>query len=180
MKQVGVIGLGNMGSGMSLSLKRAGFQVHGYDPSAQTAGRMQQQGIHIADSVETLANSVDVVLLSLPTSAVVESVVFEHEGVLSSARKGLLIIDTSTADPASSRKVGQALQKVGMAYVDAPVSGGPKGALAGTLTMVLGGDPDDIRAAEPILTAISAKRVHVGPMGAGHVAKLVGLHDFLG
>jgi 3-hydroxyisobutyrate dehydrogenase len=85
----------------------------------------------------------------------------------------LLVVDTSTADPISTRKVAQALHEAGMAFLDAPVSGGPKGAASGTLTMVLGGSPQDVAAAEPILAAVSSKRVHVGPAGAGHVAKLL-------
>lgn len=173
MKQVGVIGLGNMGSGMALSLKKAGFQVYGYDPSNEAAERMVQQGVLRADSAAMLAGSVDAVLLSLPNSTVVESVVFGAKGLLSVARKGRLVIDASTADPASTRKVAQAMQECGMAFLDAPVSGGPKGAAAGTLTMVLGGQAQDIATAQPILTAISAKQVHVGPVGAGHAAKLL-------
>lgn len=173
MKKVGVIGLGNMGSGMALSLQKAGFQVHGYDPSDDAAARMAAAGVGIAASPAALAGAVEAVLLSLPNSAVVESVVFGSGGLLSAARKGLFVIDTSTADPASTRKVAQALHEAGMVFLDAPVSGGPKGAAAGTLTMVLGGRPEDIAAAESVLAAVSAKRVHVGPAGAGHVAKLL-------
>ena len=173
MKKVGVIGLGNMGSGMAVSLQKAGFQVHGYDPSGDAAARMAAAGVRIADSPAALSGAVDAILLSLPNSAVVESVVFGSEGLLAGACKGLLVVDTSTADPVSTRKVAQALHEAGMVFLDAPVSGGPKGAASGTLTMVLGGSPQDVAAAEPILAAISAKRVHVGPAGAGHVAKLL-------
>lgn len=173
MKKVGVIGLGNMGSGMAVSLQKAGFQVHGYDPSGDAAALMAAAGVRIADSPAALSGAVDAILLSLPNSAVVESVVFGSEGLLAAACKGLLVVDTSTADPVSTRKVAQALHEAGMVFLDAPVSGGPKGAASGTLTMVLGGSPQDVAAAEPILAAISAKRVHVGPAGAGHVAKLL-------
>lgn len=173
MKKVGVIGLGNMGSGMAASLQKAGFAVHGYDPSDDAAARMAAAGVRIADSPAALSGAVDAILLSLPNSAVVESIVFGSEGLLAAACKGLLVVDTSTADPVSTRKVAQALHEAGMVFLDAPVSGGPKGAASGTLTMVLGGSPQDVAAAEPILAAISAKRVHVGPAGAGHVAKLL-------
>lgn len=173
MKKVGVIGLGNMGSGMAVSLQKAGFQVHGYDPSGDAAARMAAAGVRIADSPAALSGAVDAILLSLPNSAVVESIVFGSEGLLAAACKGLLVVDTSTADPVSTRKVAQALHEAGMVFLDAPVSGGPKGAASGTLTMVLGGSPQDVAAAEPILAAISARRVHVGPAGAGHVAKLL-------
>lgn len=173
MKKVGVIGLGNMGGAMALSLQKAGFQVHGYDASNDAAARMAAAGVRIADTPAALSGAVEAVLLSLPNSAIVESVVFGNEGLLSAARQGVFVIDTTTADPASTRKAAQPLQDAGMIFIDAPVSGGPKGAAAGTLTMVLGGQAQDIAAAEPVLAAVSAKRVHVGPVGAGHAAKLL-------
>jgi 3-hydroxyisobutyrate dehydrogenase len=124
-------------------------------------------------SVAEIAASVDVLILSLPTSAIVEQVVFGDGGVASSAKSGLILIDTTTADPNSTRKVAAALKECGVGFIDGPVSGGPKGAATATMTMVLGGADDDIAAVQPILSAISAKQVHVGPAGAGHVTKLI-------
>jgi len=173
MKQIGVAGLGNMGRGMALSLQRGGFAVSGYDPAATAAESMAREGVNIYASVAALAGAVDVLILSLPTSDVVEAVVFGADGLLAGAWPGLLVVDTTTADPNSTRKVAAALAEKGVRFIDAPVSGGPKGAATGTMTMVLGGVADDVAAVTPVLEAISAKRVHVGPVGAGHVTKLL-------
>src|SRR5690606_28290447 len=143
MQAVGVIGLGNMGSGMALSLKRGGFAVHGYDASPDAAAQLASQGIAISSTLDDLISRVDVVVLSLPSSAVVESVVLGEAGVAARGKAGLLVIDTTTADPASTKDVAQALQSRGMAFIDAPVSGGAKGAHAATLTMVIGGSTED-------------------------------------
>ncbi|WP_277183962.1 NAD(P)-dependent oxidoreductase [Caballeronia sp. BR00000012568055] len=173
MKTVGVIGLGNMGRGMALSLKRAGFDVSGFDASQDATQKLGEEGVRPCASVAEIAGSVDVLILSLPTSAIVEQVVFGDGGVASSAKSGLILIDTTTADPNSTRKVAAALKECGVGFIDGPVSGGPKGAATATMTMVLGGADEDIAAVQPILSAISAKQVHVGPAGAGHVTKLI-------
>ncbi|SDV47965.1 NAD(P)-dependent oxidoreductase [Chitinasiproducens palmae] len=171
--KVGVIGLGNMGRGMATSLARAGHSVLGYDAAPGVAAALADQGVGAADSIAALLAEVDCVILSLPTSAVVEQVVFGADGVARQARPGLLVIDTTTAEPASTRRVAAALAEAGIAFIDGPVSGGPKGAATATMTMVLGGSSEDVARAEPVLAAISAKRVHVGPVGAGHVTKII-------
>ncbi|MFL9877876.1 NAD(P)-dependent oxidoreductase [Herbaspirillum rhizosphaerae] len=173
MKHIGVAGLGNMGRGMALSLQRGGFTVSGYDPSAAATESIAAEGVKVFASVAALAGAVDVLILSLPTSDVVEAVVFGAEGLLAGAKPGLLVVDTTTADPNSTRKVAAALAEKGVRFIDAPVSGGPKGAATGTMTMVLGGAADDVAAVTPVLEAMSTKRVHVGPVGAGHVTKLL-------
>ena len=173
MKTVGVIGLGNMGRGMALSLKRAGFKVLGFDANQETRQNLAGEGVQPSSSIAGIAGAVDALILSLPTSAIVEQVIFGDAGVAASAKPGLIVIDTTTADPNSTHKVASALQERGIAYIDGPVSGGPKGAATATMTMVLGGSSQDIAAVQPILTAISAKQVHVGSVGAGHVTKLI-------
>lgn len=173
MKHIGVAGLGNMGRGMALSLLRGGFSVSGYDPSAAATASIAQEGVKTFASVAALADAVDVLILSLPTSEVVEAVVFGAEGLLVGAKSGLLVVDTTTADPNSTRKVAAALAAKGVRFIDGPVSGGPKGAVTGTMTMVLGGAAEDVAAVTPVLEAMSAKRVHVGPVAAGHVTKLL-------
>jgi 3-hydroxyisobutyrate dehydrogenase len=173
MKRIGVAGLGNMGRGMALSLLRGDYQVSGFDPSEQAAAGVAAEGVKTHASVAELAAAVDLLILSLPTSDVVEAVVFGAGGLLQGGQAGLLVVDTTTADPDSTRRVAAALAEKGIRFIDAPVSGGPKGAATGTMTMVLGGAAADVEAATPVLEAISAKRVHVGPVGAGHVTKLL-------
>src|SRR5450830_896500 len=155
MKHIGVAGLGNMGRGMALSLQRGGFTVSGYDPSAAATESIAREGVTVFASVAALAVAVDVLILSLPTSDVVAAVVFGAEGLLVGAKSGLLVVDTTTAAATSTRKVRAALAEKGVRCIDAPVSGGPKGAATGTMTMVLGGAADD-GAAQTLLP------VHVG------------------
>lgn len=173
MKKVGVVGLGNMGKGMAMSLKKGGFDVVGYDAFPDACAALTRQGLVCAKSLAAVAGTADVIIMSLPTSAVVEQVVLGEGGLLENARRGLIIVDATTADPNSTRKIAKLLEEVGVSFVDAPVSGGPKGAATATLGMVLGGEKTVIDSIEPILAAISSKRVHVGPVGAGHVAKLL-------
>lgn len=173
MTNVGVIGLGNMGRGMALSLKRGGFAVWGFDPIAAARESVAAEGVATVESIAALLAQVDMVILSLPTSSVVEAVVSGEGGVLAAGKPGLLVIDTTTADPGSTRQVAALLAGAGIRFIDAPVSGGPKGAITATMTMVIGGDELDVARAMPVLEAMSAKRVHVGAVGAGHVTKLL-------
>lgn len=169
---VGVIGLGNMGRGMALSLKRAGFEVVGTDASEQTRRSVPAEGIEVVDSIAGVAAKANVIILSLPTAAIVTQVVSGPGGLLSHARQGVLVVDTSTSHPQTTRTLSRQLNSAGMSIIDAPVSGGPKGAITGQLTMVIGGSEADVARAEPVLSAMSAKRVHIGDVGAGHVAKI--------
>lgn len=173
MKTVGVIGLGNMGRGMALSLRRGGYTVLGFDAAPGVAERLQEEGVSARASIADITRDADVLILSLPTSAIVEEVVLGNGGVAASAKPGLIVVDTTTAEPNSTRKVAAALKEVKVGMVDGPVSGGPKGAASATMTMVLGGSDEDVAAVEPILAVMSAKRVHVGPVGAGHVTKII-------
>jgi 3-hydroxyisobutyrate dehydrogenase len=170
---IGVIGLGKMGRGMALTLQRNGHRVIGFDAAAATRERLASEGVETCDSVAPLCTSAEMVVLSLPTAAIVETVVAGEGGILANARPGLLVVDTSTSHPGTTRRLASLMRESGMALIDAPVSGGPKGALAGSMTMVIGGADADVARAMPILEAMSQKRVHVGPVGAGHVAKIV-------
>ncbi|WP_227247077.1 NAD(P)-dependent oxidoreductase [Paraburkholderia caribensis] len=173
MKTVGVIGLGNMGRGMALSLKRGGFNVLGFDAAPGVADKLQEEGVQARASISDITRDADVLILSLPTSDIVEQVVLGEGGVAASAKPGLIVVDTTTAEPGSTRKVAAALAERKVGFVDGPVSGGPKGAATATMTMVLGGSDADVAAVEPILAVMSARRVHVGPVGAGHVTKII-------
>ena len=172
MKTIGVIGLGNMGRGMALSLQRGGFTVVGSDASAGTRARLAADGVPVVESIQEVMAQADAVILSLPTAAIVAQVVAGPDGLLGHAKAGVLVVDTSTSHPETTRRLAAQLATVGMPLIDAPVSGGPKGAIGGTMTMVIGGAEADVARAEPVLAAMSAKRVHVGAVGAGHVAKI--------
>jgi 3-hydroxyisobutyrate dehydrogenase len=172
VKTIGVIGLGNMGRGMALSLQRGGFDVVGTDAAPATRAALATQGIRVVDTIGEVVRQSDAVVLSLPTAAIVAQVVAGPDGIASHPKAGVLVIETSTSHPQTTRELAARLDEVGMRLIDAPVSGGPKGAINGTMTMVIGGAAEDVARAEPVLAAMSAKRVHVGEVGAGHVAKI--------
>lgn len=165
-----VIGLGQMGGNMALTLSRAGFAVTGSDLFPAARERLAAQGLDVV-APEALPDA-DVYLLSLPTSAHVNEVIERAPGLLQRAPKGSVIVDTSTSDPAVSRALAEKVAAAGLEWLDAPVSGGPKGAATGTLGMLLGGDTATIERVAPMLEAMSAKRTHVGGAGSGHVVKL--------
>ncbi|WP_315776655.1 MULTISPECIES: NAD(P)-dependent oxidoreductase [unclassified Bradyrhizobium] len=173
MTAIGIIGLGKMGRGMALTLKGAGFAVTGYDALAATRTALAAEGIAIADGIGGVIAAADIVILSLPTAGIVADVVEGAGGILAQARPGVVIVDTSTSHPETSRRLAALLKARGMGFVDAPVSGGPKGAASGTMTMVIGADDADLARVMPVLDRMSAKRVHVGGVGAGNVAKIV-------
>ena len=172
LKKVGLIGLGNMGRGMALTLKRKGFELVGTDVSIATRESLAKEGISVRETIGEVVSECDLVILSLPTAAIVEQVVSGPNGILANAKPGLLVVDTSTSHPETTRRLARALNAAGMSMLDAPVSGGPKGAITATMAMVIGGTKEDLERAEPILAAMTAKRVHVGDIGAGHVAKI--------
>jgi 3-hydroxyisobutyrate dehydrogenase len=161
-----------MGRGMAVSLQRGGFTVVGTDASAATRDALAGEGIAVRDSIAEVIAACDMVVLSLPTAAIVAEVVAGADGIIGNAKPGMLVIDTSTSHPDTTRRLAAQLAAVGMQFMDAPVSGGPKGAITGTMTMVIGAADEDLARAEPVLAAMSAKRVHVGGVGAGHVAKI--------
>lgn len=172
MKVIGVIGLGKMGEGMALSLRRSGYEIVGHARTQSTRERISSRGIRTEPMVSAIAAQADVIVLSLPMPADVAEVVEGSGGILEYARPGMLVIDTSTSDPRMTRHLASQLDSVGARMIDAPVSGGPSRALDGTLTTMVG-CPDDLwDRAEPILKGMSAKQIRIGDVGAGHVAKL--------
>ncbi|PMR74757.1 NAD(P)-dependent oxidoreductase [Billgrantia endophytica] len=165
-----VIGLGQMGGAMALTLQQAGFSVAGSDISADSRRRLADLGVPTTAPGDIVTS--DVYLLSLPTSAQVREVIETSPGLLSLAPSGSVIVDTSTSDPAVSRELAAKVAAAGLKWLDAPVSGGPRGAASGTLGMLLGGDADTVEHLRPMLEAMSAKFTHVGGPGCGHTVKL--------
>ncbi len=120
MANVGVIGLGNMGRGMALSLKRAGVNVVGFDAVEATRAALAAEGVETLADIAALCARAEVLVLSLPTAAIVEEVVAGPGGILASGKAGLLVVDTSTSHPDTTRKLAAQLEAAGMAMIDAP------------------------------------------------------------
>ncbi|MEN2738385.1 NAD(P)-dependent oxidoreductase [Microbacterium sp. X-17] len=168
---VGYVGLGNMGGRLARRLQRE-HTLTVYDRSAATIDALVELGATAAPSAAAVAAASDIVFLCLPTSAHVRSALFDAEGVLAGAQPGTLIVDQTTGDPAQTRAMAAEVAERGCVLVDAPVSGGPMGADAGTIAIMVGA-PDEVFARlQPILTVISPNVFHAGDVGCGHVIKL--------
>ena len=170
--KIGFIGTGTMGGPMLANLVKKGFAVTAYDivPSALQAA--VAAGATSATSAADAARGADLVVTMLPSSSHVESVYLGKGGILDGVVSGKLCVDMSTIDPAVSRRVGEALRAKGIRFIDAPVSGGVPKAIDGTLAIMIGGDARDVEEARPALAAMGANIIHVGPIGAGEVAKI--------
>jgi 3-hydroxyisobutyrate dehydrogenase len=171
---VGFIGLGRMGSPMALNLRRAGFEVVAFDARAEAVEPLVRAGAAAAESAPGTAASCDVLVTMLPGPSQVEAVMAGHAGAFQGLREGAVWVDTSTSTPALARALARDGAHRGVAVVDAPVAGGVRGAVAGTLQVFAGGAPQDVARVRRILEAMGdpAKVVHVGPAGAGYAVKL--------
>jgi 3-hydroxyisobutyrate dehydrogenase len=173
MTPVAVVGLGAMGLGMAATLAGKGFAVTGFDLSGERRALAAEAGVRPAASLGEAITAGGVLVLSLPLAAHVEAVVEGADGVLARARPGAVVVDTSTSEAAVSRRLAALCAGSGFGFLDAPVSGGPAGAKSGALTFMIGGDADHLARARPAIEAMAGKVLHVGPSGAGNVAKLV-------
>ena len=169
MTTVAFLGLGNMGGPMSANLVTAGFDVRGFDPVAACVDRAKDHGVNtFGASTEAVADA-DVVITSLPNGALVKRCYAE---VFPAAKPGALFIDTSTISVDDAREINAKATELGFAQLDAPVSGGIKGAVAGTLAFMVGGDAAALENGRPVLEPMAGKIIHCGDTGAGQAAKV--------
>lgn len=172
-QRVGFCGMGTMGSAMSANLLRAGFAVSVWNRTPGRADVPVSLGAREAGSPAELAAESQIVVLCVSDTPDVEAVLFGPAGVVEGASPGTLVVDCSTISPARTRAFGERLAEVGVALVDAPVSGGSEGARKGTLTIMVGGAEADVERARPVLEAMGRSVTHMGPLGAGQVTKAV-------
>jgi 2-hydroxy-3-oxopropionate reductase len=168
---IGFIGLGIMGKPMARNLIAAGLDLTVHNRSRATVDELAREGAEVAGSPAAVAGSSDVVITMLPDSPDVESVLLGPAGLLAHADPGSLVIDMSTISPDVTRSLGQEAQSRGVRFLDAPVSGGEAGARAGTLSIMVGGSPEDVDDARPVLSALGSTIARVGPVGAGQTVK---------
>lgn len=169
---VGFIGLGIMGRPMARNLLKAGYPLVVHSRSQGPVQELAGAGAKAVGSPREVAGQVDVLITMLPNSPDVELVALGNDGIVGGARRGLLVIDMSTISPLVSQKVGKALGDTGVRMLDAPVSGGEKGAIEATLSIMVGGEPADFEAALPVFQALGKTITHMGPLGAGGFTKL--------
>ncbi len=171
MTKIGFIGLGIMGGPMASNLIEAGFEVLGFDVVPAALGRLTAAGGTVAVSAAQAAAEADVVITMLPNHPQVEAVALGEGGVLESAKPGTLYLDMSSIRPETSRRLAVLGGERGIRVLDAPVSGGEKGAIDGVLSIMVGGSEEDFAAAAPVLAPLGKTIVHVGPAGAGQTVK---------
>jgi 3-hydroxyisobutyrate dehydrogenase len=168
---VGYIGLGSMGGALALRLQLSEqLTVHDMNPAA--VQKLVAQGARAADGLAELAAECDTVMLCLPTSQHVEDLLYGRGDLARHLRPGSIVIDQTTGDPSITRALAERLRGAGVAMLDAPVSGGPVGAQAGTIAIMVGGSVEDYARIEPLLNKISPNVVRAGDIGTGNVIKL--------
>lgn len=170
---VGFIGLGTMGLPMTKNLLKAGFEVWVYSRSQGPIEEAVALGAKKAESVTALASKVDFVLTALPMPDDVQKVYFGEEGILAGAKPGTILIDHSTVSPDLNHKIYEHAKEKEVYFLDAPISGGPMGAEAATLTIMVGGDKAVFTKALPVFEAMGKNIIYMGESGNGSVAKLI-------
>ena len=170
--QIAFIGLGNMGGPMAINLHKAGHSVKAFDLSADALAKVKAEGVQIAASAQDAVQGAEAIVTMLPASQHVEGLFLGNGNLLASIAKGTLVIDSSTIAAATSQKVAKAAEAAGIDFIDAPVSGGTGGAIAGTLTFMVGGSTAQLERARPLLEKMGANIFHAGAVGAGQTAKI--------
>jgi len=168
---LGFIGLGVMGRPMALHLLKAGHRLAVYARRPEAAVVVTAAGATLASSPSDLAARSDVVMTNVTATADVEEVLLGTNGVVHGARPGTIVIDFSTIAPQATRRIAASLAERNIAMLDAPVSGGPAGAEAATLVIMVGGDADVLAKAKPLLDCLGRQIVHMGSHGTGQIAK---------
>jgi 3-hydroxyisobutyrate dehydrogenase-like beta-hydroxyacid dehydrogenase len=173
-KTIGFLGLGMMGHGMAKNLLAKGFGVRfvAHRNRGNLADLLEAGAVECGSRAE-MTRGADAVIICVTGSPQVEEIVYGDDGLLAAAQAGLLVIDTSTAEPASSSRIREAFAARSVTYVDAPLARTPKEAEEGRLNTMVGASPEDFARAQPILAAFCENIIHVGPAGHGHVLKLI-------
>jgi 3-hydroxyisobutyrate dehydrogenase-like beta-hydroxyacid dehydrogenase len=170
---VGFIGVGNMGNPMAGNVLKAGFPMTVFDKSAKAMENLVQAGARAAKSAREVAEASEVVLTCLPASPDVEALYLESGGLIDLAKPGTILIDLSSVLPSTPRKLEPRAKARGVHFLECPVSGGVTGARAATLAIMVGGDPQVLERARPVLRAIGPNIFSVGPVGAGNTVKAI-------
>ena len=170
MDKIGYIGLGNMGKPLAERLLKK-YQLYVYDLDAKNLKYFLDKGALACSSPSDLASNTSRIFLCLPTSTVVEKVIYGKNGLLETTTKGSYIIDMTTGEPEITRKISKTLQSREINFIDAPVSGGPKGANQGNIAIMVGGTKTQFSTIKPIMDDISSNIFYAGEVGSGHSIK---------
>ncbi len=170
--ELGYIGLGNMGGALARRILRV-HKMRVYDLNPEAMAKLADKGARPSQSPKALAAECDMVMTCLPTSKEVREAIFGPDGIAAGLKKGGIIADMTTGDPNATREMAKELAAKGVSLIDAPVSGGPHGADAGTIAIMIGARADLYQRVKPVFETISPNIFHCGDVGTGHVMKLV-------
>lgn len=168
---VGIIGVGTMGSKMAGKLINAGYAIFARDIDGAAEERARKLGAKVVNSPKEVAEYTEIILLSLPMPSDVKEVVLGEDGILTNPKNNRIIVDLSTVDPFSTQHNAEQAKKVGVSYIDAPVLGRPQ--KCGNWTLPVGGDKKDLEKVRKVLEILAAKVIYVGPSGYGNIVKLL-------
>jgi 2-hydroxy-3-oxopropionate reductase len=171
MDSLGFIGLGVMGQPMALNLRKAGHALGVFARNPAQSAPLQAAGATVLASPFALAQATEILFINVADDAALEAVLFNKEGAAAGLRTGSIVVDMGTTSPTFTRQVASRLAERGIDLIDAPVSGGEAGAIAGTLAIMAGGPEAAFQRVLPLLQVIGGNIVHVGESGAGQVAK---------
>jgi 3-hydroxyisobutyrate dehydrogenase len=172
-KIIGFIGVGTMGKPMALNLIKAGYPLIAYDINPKPLEELKQKGAAIGHSIKEVASQSNIIVTMLPNSEDVEKVTLGKGGIIEGVKSDTIIVDMSTIDPSVSRRVAQVFSSKNIKMLDAPVSGGQKGAEAGTLSIMVGGDEAVFHECLNIFQAMGGNIFYCGPNGNGGIVKIV-------
>jgi len=172
-ERIGLIGLGIMGRGMAHNLLKAGFDLLVWNRTPGKSDELVKAGAKIATSPRDLASWCDIILVCVSDTPDVQAVILGENGVIEAVKSGALVIDMSTISPQATREIAATLAEKGAHMLDAPVSGGSEGAQKGTLSIMVGGEPDQFERAIPVFEAMGKTITLVGGHGDGQMVKLV-------
>ncbi len=171
--KVAFIGLGTMGIPMSLNILNAGFDLTVHNRTRDKEKIPAKEGAQRAASPREAAVGAEVIITCVSDTPDVEEVIMGENGVIHGAQAGSIVVDMSTISPSTTRRIAQDLGKKGIKMIDAPVSGGSEGAQKGTLSIMVGGEAEDLEKVDPVLKAMGKTITHIGPVGAGQLTKAI-------
>ncbi|WP_179379372.1 NAD(P)-dependent oxidoreductase [Jannaschia marina] len=171
--KIALIGAGAMGGAIGARLVETGQSLAVFDLNAQAVQALVDKGATAATSAADAASTVDYVITSLNGPHIVEAAVFGADGVAAGAKPGTLVIDMSSIDPDATKDLAAKASETGLRWVDSPLSGGAPKALIGELTLMAGGDAQDVADAHEVLRHVATNYTHMGPVGAGQTTKLI-------
>jgi len=171
--KVAFIGLGTMGISMALNILNAGFDLTVHNRTRDKEKIPAKEGAQRAASPREAAVGAEVIITCVSDTPDVEEVIMGENGVIHGAQAGSIVVDMSTISPSTTRRIAQDLGKKGIKMIDAPVSGGSEGAQKGTLSIMVGGEAEDLEKVDPVLKAMGKTITHIGPVGAGQLTKAI-------